>query len=210
MNKIEIYKFPFYEFDASKGLTDRILQDVKTNVVFEPNMINEISKRDKNYFDEELFDWFDSCLQQVKQNILVQEHIQVPIVGCWVNKTTKLKKLHSHNHPNSFLSGSFYLTTNNSGHTIFYSKNYWLEGWGDRVTMFFDSNNNTLLEAGRYQPQAGKLLIFPSCLTHGTLVSTDEERYSIAFNTFLEGSFGNPIVSTINLRPVSVRELYKK
>lgn len=210
MRQIELYNFSFYEFDAPEGLTERILQDVKTNVIFEPNLINDISKRDKNYFDAELFDWFDSCLNQVKNKILVQADIQVPIVGCWVNKTRKLKKLHDHNHPNSFLSGSFYLTTHNNGHTIFYSKNYWLEGWYDRVSMFFDPKAQPLLEAGRYQPQAGKLIIFPSCLTHGTLVSKDEERYTIAFNTFVEGSFGNPIVSTVNLRPVTVREQYNK
>ena len=210
MRQIELYNFSFYEFDAPEGLTERILQDVKTNVIFEPNLINDISKRDKNYFDAELFDWFDSCLSQVKNKILIQADIQVPIVGCWVNKTRKLKKLHDHNHPNSFLSGSFYLTTHNNGHTIFYSKNYWLEGWYDRVSMFFDPKAQPLLEAGRYQPQAGKLIIFPSCLTHGTLVSKDEERYTIAFNTFVEGSFGNPIVSTVNLRPVTVREQYNK
>jgi hypothetical protein len=207
MKEITVYAFPFYEFEAPAGLTERILHDVKTNVEFEPNMINEISKRNKNYFDSELFDWFDDCLNQVKKKILLNDDLNIEIVGCWANKTTKLKKLHDHSHPNSFVSGSFYLTDHDNGRTVFYSKNYWYDGW-DRVTMF-GLNAPGLLEAGQYKPQAGKLIIFPSSLVHGTKVSTDLERYSLAFNTFISGSFGNPIVSTVNLRPLTVREMYR-
>lgn len=208
MKEIHIYNFPFYEFDAPKALTERILQDVKTNVEFEQNMINQISKRNKNYFDEELFDWFDKCLVEVKEKIKLNEDLKIEIVGCWANKTTKLKKLHDHSHPNSFVSGSFYLTDHDNGHTVFYSKNYWFDGW-ERVTMF-GLNAPNQLEAGTYQPKAGKLIIFPSSLIHGTKVSTDNERYSLAFNTFISGSFGNPIVSTISLRPKTVREYFSE
>ena len=42
------------------------------------------------------------------------------------------------------------------------------------------------------QSECGKLLIFPSTLLHGTdRMINDEPRYSMSFNTFIEGEIGD-------------------
>ena len=42
------------------------------------------------------------------------------------------------------------------------------------------------------QSECGKLLIFPSTLLHGTDAhTTTEDRYSMSFNTFIQGELGD-------------------
>ena len=44
----------------------------------------------------------------------------------------------------------------------------------------------------RVTPVKGRLLIFPSGLMHGTDRSNDNEpRYSMSFNTFIQGELGD-------------------
>ena len=54
-----------------------------------------------------------------------------------------------------------------------------------------DPNHYTVPQT-TIQPKAGRLLLFPSSLLHGVEQNTiGSVRYTMSFNTFIEGSIGN-------------------
>lgn len=105
---------------------------------------------------------------------------ELPINNIWININGTNNGNRSHDHPNSSISGVFYLTQNNS--EIIFHRNrdiaeYHLE--------WLESNRKTNLSntTVSYSPKRGQYLIFPSWLMHSVRpnIST-EKRISIAFN----------------------------
>ena len=80
------------------------------------------------------------------------------------------------------LSGIFYLT--DSTPTIFSESLRW------NLPLIPSMNNDATIT--RVTPVKGRLLVFPSTLLHGTDRSNDNEpRYSMSFNTFIQGELGD-------------------
>jgi uncharacterized protein (TIGR02466 family) len=107
--------------------------------------------------------------------------ISLRVTNFWININKKGDGNLPHNHPNSQLSGAFYLTDNNSPIKFLRESTtaiWWLSCLGsknDRIHSF------TLAE---YFPKKGSLLIFPSWLNHYVEPSeSDQDRISISFNT---------------------------
>lgn len=118
------------------------------------------------------------------------------ITQSWSNKTDKGRWHHRHAHSNSLMSGIFYVTPSNS-YTWFSTQSIWPSDKGD-------SDSGAFLPmfgwgAPRYQEiihkfptTPGTLILFPSALEHSVdNHELDDPRYSIAFNTFPVGTFGN-------------------
>jgi len=133
---------------------------------------------------------------------------------CWVNKMNKLQHHHPHEHANSIFSGIFYLTTQESSITNFIFPNPWFDRLRDPQLYCFDSEGSGLPKnlptlSGKVKPVKGKLLLFPSGFTHNvTPLVENNERYSIAFNTYVSGNFASIDEKTIflQLKAKSVRD----
>lgn len=98
----------------------------------------------------------------------------------WINKNPKESWHTRHTHPNSIVSGVFYLSINKSCPIHFSHEESAFHVTHARLSGCF------------YPAQVGDLLIFPSTLTHGVPTNKeDEERISISFNTFSSGPIGN-------------------
>ena len=98
----------------------------------------------------------------------------------WININRNKNENYAHTHPNSTLSGVFYLTDNNS--SIIFTRNE------DISTYFLEtinSNNNTISSYNyvTYKPCKNDLIIFPSWLRHKVLPADSAARISVAFNT---------------------------
>ncbi len=99
---------------------------------------------------------------------------------------------HLHTHSNSLLSGTIYLTDNDTD-TWLSIDNIWQPGRG-KLSPVFDLGqkvNERLSMVHKISNSVGKLLLFPSSLYHS--VGTNENghtRFTIAFNTFIAGKFG--------------------
>jgi uncharacterized protein (TIGR02466 family) len=104
----------------------------------------------------------------------------IEISGCWANVSPKGAIHLPHHHPNNYLSGIYYVHTT--------------EG-ADRVTFYDPSQINDVLApqlraANKYNykeytipAKPGRLVIFPSWLTHSVPENTsDQFRISISFN----------------------------
>lgn len=207
MNKLSFLPITFYEFQSSDELVEKTLELI-SSVQMRKNTSNHASITDL-FFDDDLFSWFESCIDSAKQDIGIPKNIELPITSCWVNKTSKLQAHHNHNHANSFLSGIYYLTDNHSGGiTNFSKKNSYLD--------FFEwlrfQHNPSFLISQSFTPKKGTLLLFPSSIKHNVSSVKDiSTRYTIAFNTFLSGPVddSDEELTRLVLNTRSVRDYHK-
>lgn len=200
MDLITPFHLNFYKFTCQDALTDRILSQV-VNLKFEQNESNHITVID-NFFDEELIFWFEKCINEAKTDIGLNEDIELPITICWANKTSKLQAHHKHAHPNSFLSGIFYLTTHSDTPTTFEYPSYWFN-------QYLGIRHNAKKHRYEYQilPTKSTLILFPSHVRHYVMANKNSEvRYTISFNTFLSGKINNDDNSKMKLE-LSVKTL---
>lgn len=217
MNIISPISIPFYEFTADEELTNDVLEDVKKLKFDMPNMGNNISYGNDFYYHPKLFDFFDKCLLELKLILKLKENLELPIVSCWVNKNSKLQYHHYHNHYNSIISGIFYLTTHDSGNTVFAIPDPWYNNLSDPKMPLSTNTGASYGEllpqlSGKNKPISGKLILFPSHIKHKVLpLTSNDDRYTIAFNTFISGVLGEDNHSIyLNLKAKSVREIVEK
>ena len=130
------------------------------------------------------------------------------ITQSWLNKTLRNSNGHHiHNHPNSFISGVFYIKVNPNVDSIVFSKPY--EGLFQFPIKKYNNFNSYQWTVHVYE---GQLLIFPSTLHHevkplqvemGMISSADSDAYaeqwsdgnadriSLSFNVFPTGKIGD-------------------
>lgn len=106
----------------------------------------------------------------------------------WVNRQPKGTQHSKHCHANSILSGVFYLKTTDSTPITFHNPI-------PQSQIQIETNKFNPFNALSYQASIadGDVIIFPSTLMHSVSQNyDDEDRYSLAFNTFtLDGAIGS-------------------
>lgn len=185
MDTIEICPQILYSFQAEQNLVDEVLSEVK-NIKFKENVKNLISET--VFYNKNLLNWFDVCLLELQKKVYPNIE-KLVITSCWANKTNKTQQHHTHTHPNSFISGIFYLTNHESAKTNFMIENLWQKF--DNNWLLYHHQKKSLIH--KVNPKKGQLILFPSHLSHNTDIlsfNEKEERYSISFNTFLTGKLG--------------------
>jgi hypothetical protein len=202
MHKINIFSINFYQFSCIDTLTNRILNKVKSL-----DWIHNNVSSDDLFFDDELFLWFEECLDKVRKELGLSSDIKLPIISCRANKTSKLQAHHIRSCNNSFISGIFYLTDHDSSHTQFYYKNYWLQGLSNYK--FKHSIPNLQY---KFLPIKSTLILFPSHIEHSVITQKqNENRYTIAFNTYLSGEIDDgDNRCRLHIIPKSVRDHYNE
>ena len=118
---------------------------------------------------------------------MLEENTELKITQSWLNKTLINEGHHYHCHPNSYLSGVFYIKTNDDDKIMFYSN--------DQRTNYYRPtfNNWNLVNSESWwlpTPQ-NSLIIFRSDLYHSVPKTLNEERVSLSFNTFPINDLGN-------------------
>jgi uncharacterized protein (TIGR02466 family) len=197
MNIVNFLPLSVYEFTCDESLIDRLVSTF-ADMPIEKNVSNMVSDTDL-FYDAELYDWFNSCIEEAKEDLHIPNEVKLDITSCWVNKTRKLQAHHQHFHPNSFMSGILYLTEDHSGGlTEFMTDNLW---WNNFKWLMFGGNKSVKRTIKQtYTPQKGKLLLFPSQLIHGvTAVIDNSTRYTISFNTFFSGPISDTKKGSIRL-----------
>lgn len=108
---------------------------------------------------------------------------QLAFTEMWLNRNQKGDANRAHVHPNSFLSGVYYVSLPpDSGSIEFY------DPVRERAMQALPQGDGSFANRSmvRYGCEEGHLLIFPSWLLHGVGPSqSDEERISLAFNVSL-------------------------
>jgi uncharacterized protein (TIGR02466 family) len=178
----------FYELD--KPLSDKEVRFIKdletrTNEGNTTSLNNYILKSKEM---KRIAAFIDQCVQDYFKAVYAPQHNVKPyITQSWANYTNKGQFHHKHQHPNSFISGVFYVAADPAKDRIFFYK----DGY-QQIMVKTESWNQWNSESWWYEVDAGKVVLFPSHLTHMVeTVQSEDTRISIAFNTFLEGVIGD-------------------
>ena len=108
------------------------------------------------------------------------------ITQSWTNYTKEKEYHHSHEHPNSFISGVLYINANNDHDNITFQR----KGYQQIKPVPKDWNWYNS-ESWFFTVKTGMIVLFPSGTTH--MVENkggDNTRISLAFNTWFKGTMG--------------------
>lgn len=131
-----------------------------------------------NFFKERLFDNIKYCLEN--EFMLIKSHIEIPRI--WINISGKNHYNIIHTHPFSHFSGVFYVkSTENCGEIAFHISAMESQECFFRHPEIKKSKN--ILPNKTYFPKEGRMLLFPSLLSHGVNMNqSDSDRISISFD----------------------------
>jgi uncharacterized protein (TIGR02466 family) len=134
----------------------------------------------KKELDLKVQDYFDKVISP-KNNITPY------ITQSWLNYTETNQYHHKHSHPNSLVSGVFYINCDDKFDKIkFFNDRY------QTIKPEVKDWNIWNSETWWFSVNTGDVILFPSSLTH--MVETkqgDNTRISLAFNVFIKGTVGN-------------------
>lgn len=172
-------------------VTEKELNFVK-NLEARPNTGNKTSVENYLFKDcpelKRIYRFVNNCVIEYFTEVYAPNTKVMPYVTqSWANFTEKGQYHHKHEHPNSFISGVFYLSADPKLDKIYFYKNNY-----QQIKLTTDKWNDWNSESWWFEAETNKLIIFPSNLTHMVhTVESDVTRISIAFNTFLKGVIGD-------------------
>ncbi len=119
-------------------------------------------------------------------------NLDVYITQSWANYTEHNQYHHIHSHPNSFISGVFYVNAiKNEDMIKFYKNSLPIYQINHNQPNNYNSNDVAIFV------ETGDLVLFPSNFQHNVPPTTSKEtRISISFNTFIKGNLGDEYSST--------------
>jgi len=185
-----VFPTPVGFYDLDKPVTTKELQFIK-DLETRANDGNTTSIDNyllKSKEMKRIAAFIDKSVQSYFKEVYAAKHEVKPYVTqSWANYTTKGQYHHKHAHPNSFISGVFYASAMASRDRIYFYK----DGY-QQLKVTTESWNHWNSESWWFPVESGKVVLFPSNLTHMVeTVQVEDTRISIAFNTFLQGVTGD-------------------
>tara|TARA_R110000803_G_scaffold9321_3_gene29556 strand:- start:631 stop:1254 length:624 start_codon:yes stop_codon:yes gene_type:complete len=183
--------FPIPIYSANRNID--FISEEKTII---EELLKEKTKNRNNSFSENTYVLLHSSLQDIR--IFCEDHINnyvksvmqpltpendIYITQSWININKPGESHHLHNHPNSIISGVFYVSTLEVDCICFKNPNTNIR---NNITYRLEHQN---VYNQDYQVQYVKdndLVLFPSWLEHMVIENNtvDSNRISISFNTY--------------------------
>ena len=189
-----IFPCPVYVIKRDSDLTpieeNEIEQIVKDGMRLN---IGNTTSNNSNIFDK-LKNLKQFCEQHlniyIKEVIDPKEELDFYITQSWLNITKSGEYHHDHSHPNSIVSGVFYVSTEEDDKITFGDPNKMLK---DIISFKLKEQNPFNSAILGFPVNNNELILFPSWLEHG--VEPNErattDRISLSFNTFIRGNLGD-------------------
>ena len=126
-------------------------------------------------------------------NVLgISDQAKFTLTTSWVNRYCQGDSVDSHNHQNSLVSGVYYIEVDQHASPIIF------EQGRNQYSLFQSAVKPPIAQPNEYniesyglQPVTGDLLLFPSHLEHQVpRQESTSPRYSLAFNLFAQGTWG--------------------
>ena len=123
--------------------------------------------------------------------------VYLRITQSWLNWTKPGQHHHKHSHPNSLISGCFYINANKETDKIYFYRDAYRSFVLPPVEWNLYNSDSWWLPVG-----SNELIFFPSSLTHMVeTVSGEQTRISLAFNAFPVGALGaEDDLTSLNLK----------
>lgn len=186
----DLFPTPVGHYNIDRPLTEEELSFIKNQT--KTNNVGNLTSKSANLGDAEelksLKVFFENSIKDYFHKVYVPKYdVTLKITQCWGNYTKPGGFHHRHTHPNSFISGVFYVQTDAQRDKLLF--------WKDRYEQILvapTEYNQWNAENWFYPTAPGDLLIFPSWQTHFVdTVEEGPERISLAFNTFPQGNLGD-------------------
>lgn len=188
VDRFEFFPTLIWKFQIEADERDRLNREMEAEIT---RLVGDRSKvpaggtwqTDQNLHENPVFAPLaqmivDGCLNALAD--LEIESDDLFITGCWANVNPPGAHHIRHNHPNNFLSGTYYVKAGSGGDRIkFTDPRGQMSGLAPpaRNRNRLNSNNVMLPVA------AGELVVFPSWLDHEVPINrSTEDRISIAYN----------------------------
>lgn len=168
LNLVEKSKKDFYKNDGNITSNNNYILNEKPFT----NIKKELNLKVQDYFNKVLS---------------TTDAITPYITQSWLNYTETNQFHHKHAHPNSLVSGVFYINCDDKLDKIKFFKDSY-----QTIKLQIKDWNLWNSEAWWFTVKTGDIILFPSSLTH--MVETKEgtnTRISLAFNVFVKGKIGN-------------------
>jgi len=190
-----LFPTPVAKFELGRDLSE-VEREHLFNLETRSNQGNTTSV-DNNVLDKpelhSLTEFLNGSLQEYFNAVYSPKtDAELLITQSWVNYTKPGQFHHKHAHPNSLVSGVFYIQAAKETDKLYFFK----DGFQQIKIMPKDFNlynsDSWWLEAA-----TGTLYLFPSSLQHMVeQVTGDDTRISLSFNTFPKGNIGEEIKLT--------------
>jgi uncharacterized protein (TIGR02466 family) len=147
--------------------------------------------KDKDLHEVPEFNFLKTCLYQAANQIVKTLGYDIPVIfdDLWGNINTKFSSNQIHDHPNTILSGAYYLQIPQPVSTLqLYDprpvKSFIAKSLAPKSkTIKNQYNTNTITVT----PVEGNFIFFPSWLKHSVETNlSDEDRISISFNFVMD------------------------
>jgi len=173
------------DFSEKKDIKDIIEEGMKRNT-------GNTSSNNSYIFNGKLKNIKQFCEEHIKtyveQVIYPKEELDFYITQSWLNITKPGEFHHDHSHPNSIISGVFYISTEEDDKITFNDS--------DKVKKLiaFEPKEYNIWNSSvwTFSVNTNELILFPSWLEH--MVQPNEkatvDRISLSFNIFAKGVFG--------------------
>ena len=193
MSNIEnLFPIPIGWYNHQDGLTKEekkyLIEDQKhkpnegnTTSEFRKILHNKKCASLRQFIEESLENYFDQVYKP-------KQDVEPYITQSWCNYSKPGQWHHKHAHPNSIISGVYYIQAEMTDKIMFYhpKRYHQIRVHPPRDWNMFNS------ESWWYGVTTGQLVLFPSSLEHHVPpVEGKETRISLSFNTFLKGMVGD-------------------
>lgn len=205
-NITPLFAVPLYQTNI--GRNEEEIEFIKSQTYVRMPADNGSYTENKRILDQpflaDLKERIQSHIDYFLHNVLdCDDKLTFQIQNSWVNQHRKDDFAGSHRHSNSIVSGVYYPEVNDqSGAIVFQKDKSYYNLWTDTIEIGFNYQKHN--DQGRLNvfnadawgiyPQTGDLVLFPSLLYHSvTENQSNNIRYSLAFNVFPKGEFGDHI-----------------
>lgn len=201
MQQFFMGSYPCYQFQLEDKLIDEVLEIAKeityTSLGYPSEQVAGISLANtattkigyigenykfQSFYHENLYKVLQECSSMVaKQHF---KDFDLKICDLWSTKSSFGHYANSHSHQYSMFSGLLYLTDTTRSQTVFSIPDMFYETWSHFMGAGMIQQNFEY----KVSSEKGKLIMWPGLIKHKISTHTDKEtRYTIAFNTMLDG-----------------------
>ena len=146
------------------------------NYVLEHKALKNLKKD----IQTKVMDYFDK--------VVCTNNITPYITQSWINYTESDQFHHRHSHPNSLVSGIFYISADKKVDSVTFYKGY----LDHRIKLDITKYNIFSSSTCTFQVETGNILLFRSSLEHGVKNKKGNNiRISLSFNVLIKGTVGN-------------------
>ena len=188
-----LFPTPIYMSNIDRPFTKQELQFVDNQKNKCSKNLGNINTKDNYILNRKEFKnikkFIDkSCQDYLEKIISPKNNIELYITQSWLNYTEESEYHHTHEHPNSVVSGVLYFDCNKENDKIKFTNPRGYQQIKPEIDQYNIWNSHTWW----FALETGQLVMFPSSTTHQVDTKQgNNTRISLAFNTFYKGTIGS-------------------